>query len=370
MNRGVRRACVAAGALLAFAALVWLLVQHFDPARVAYKRLKAGDRYLYEEVDPKILATDPASLIAPASVLDPKAQRQRLIDLVWGSDGFPSTLRPQMVEPAAGNGDLGLPDEDIRVDRLTLTMDHGLSSVFDLMYAPQPRHRLVIYHHGFGAPISQSAPLFRALLAAGFDVMAFDLLGRARNAGLARLASDDRFYNVMSEPSAFDRPLRFHIEPVIAGLNEALATRGYRSVDMAGLSMGGFMTVLAAAVDPRIARSYPIAGDLPLYMRRGQEVLPDLVPYYPPLNAAFSRLDLYLLGASGRGRGQLQIFNRYDRCCYNGPRGTVYAAAVAQAVAATPDGGRFAVLLDETHADHRISKFTIAAILSDLEVER
>lgn len=47
-------ACVALGLLVG---LVEIAIHHFDPTRVVYKRLKAPDRYLYEEIDPKLRQT-------------------------------------------------------------------------------------------------------------------------------------------------------------------------------------------------------------------------------------------------------------------------------------------------------------------------
>jgi hypothetical protein len=308
-------------ALAALAGIGDVLLHHYDPTRVLYKRLKAADRYVYDAVDPAWRLPDPASLIAGAVVADPEAARRELVALVWGEAGFPAGLLPQTVERDVVEASLGDPGPGVIVDRLSLRMDHGIDTVFHLMHAPHPRGRLIVYHHGFGAPLATVAPLFRALLAAGYDVIAHDLLGRGRNTGLARLGTENRFYNVMSETPAFGRALRFHLDPVVSGINQARADGAYRSVDMVGLLMGGFLTILAAAVDPRIARSYPIAADLPLHMRHGQEVLPGYPPYYPPLNERFSRPDLYVLGASGHERRQLQIFNRYDRCCYFGLRG-------------------------------------------------
>jgi len=48
--------------------LVEIAIHHFDPTRVVYKRLKAPDPYLYEEIDPTLFETDVASLIRPEAV--------------------------------------------------------------------------------------------------------------------------------------------------------------------------------------------------------------------------------------------------------------------------------------------------------------
>ena len=78
-------------------------------------------------------------------------------------------------------------------------------------------------------------------------------------------------------------------------------------------------------------------------------------------------LDLFTLGASGKDRGQLQIFNRYDRCCYNNRKGTLYETAVAEAVREIGQGGGFGVFIDESHADHRFSTIALATVLAHMD---
>ena len=43
--------------------------------------------------------------------------------------------------------------------------------------------------------------------------------------------------------------------------------QGYEDVYLAGLSGGGWSTTFAAAIDPRIVASFPIAGSVPCEMR-------------------------------------------------------------------------------------------------------
>ena len=46
------------GLLVGLGYFIDFLLHGFDPTRVVYKRLKAGDEYLYEAVHPRFLATD------------------------------------------------------------------------------------------------------------------------------------------------------------------------------------------------------------------------------------------------------------------------------------------------------------------------
>ena len=133
---------------------------------------------------------------------------------------------------------------------------------------------------------------------------------------------------------------------------------------MVGFSAGAWVTVLAAAVDPRIRRSYPVAGVLPVYLRRDRETAPPQLD--PTLLETVGYPDLFVLGAAGPDRAQVQIFNRFDRCCFAGTRGKLFESAIQEAISEI-GAGRFMVLIDETHARHKISDFAIRVILSDME---
>ena len=63
----------------------------------------------------------------------------------------------------------------------------------------------------------------------------------------------------------------YFIEPVVLSINHALAL-GYdpHRIYLMGKSGGGWTTTLAAAVDPRITVSFPIAGSVPLDIKVGR----------------------------------------------------------------------------------------------------
>jgi hypothetical protein len=127
-------------------------------------------------------------------------------------------------------------------------------------------------------------------------------------------------------------PLADFIGPVIGVINTL--SPDHDRFFMTGLSGGGWTTTLAAAVDTRIAKSYPIAGSLPLEApgnRDYEQFLPGLSTGYP---------DLYVLGTTP-GRRQKQILYRGDKCCFNYGqyRKAPYAERVSEA--ARSAGGDF-----------------------------
>jgi pimeloyl-ACP methyl ester carboxylesterase len=56
---------------------------------------------------------------------------------------------------------------------------------------------------------------------------------------------------------------RYFVEPVILTINYAKKVLGYKRIIMMGLSGGGWTTTMAAALDPRIELSIPVAGSIP-----------------------------------------------------------------------------------------------------------
>jgi hypothetical protein len=123
------------------------------------------------------------------------------------------------------------------------------------------------------------------------------------------------------ETNIVGNPLRLFLESTAIGLNHVKHpdTRSdlppYRTFHMIGLSGGGWTTTVYAAVDPTICCSFPVAGTLPLYLRSGGSV-GDREQFEPEFYRLAGYLDLYLLGAAGAGRTQVQILVRKDDCCF------------------------------------------------------
>jgi hypothetical protein len=171
---------------------------------------------------------------------------------------------------------------------------------------------------------------------------------------------------------------KYFVEPIVDSLNylvHSAPSRGspiYSSFGMVGLSGGGWTTVVSAAIDARIQVSVQVAGSEPLefwngYESEEEQTLPDLYRI-----AAYR--DLYILGASGAQRRQVQVLNRLDDCCFfpgwlgaEGdnwePSVRAYAAAIGDRVEAIGDGGSFHVDIDDTAVTHEISRSALTNII-------
>ncbi len=148
----------------------------------------------------------------------------------------------------------------------------------------------------------------------------------------------------------------------------------YRAFHMAGLSGGGWATTIYAAIDPTIQCSFPVAGTIPLWLRSGGSV-GDREQFEPTFYSLAGYPDLYVLGAHGRGRRQVQILVRRDDCCFGQAQHDATASGLAYAdamrsyerhVSAVLDrlkSGSFRLEIDETAPSHMISHHAIQQIM-------
>eukprot|EP00438_Fugacium_kawagutii_P009405 Skav202016 [mRNA] locus=scaffold1138:58510:59766:+ [translate_table: standard] len=110
--------------------------------------------------------------------------------------------------------------------------------------------------------------------------------------------------------------VRFFLEPVIKTINFAKNQLGYEHIVMAGLSGGGWTTTVAAAVDPRIELSMPIAGSIPCDFRHTSW---DFEQYCGDRWANIGNYTaLYVLAALEKDRTSVQLLHQEDPCCFHG----------------------------------------------------
>ena len=137
---------------------------------------------------------------------------------------------------------------------------------------------------------------------------------------------------------SYDNPLKFFIEPIVVAINTALANGTFKDIAMMGASGGGWSTVLAAAVDPRIGKSVSVSGSLPLFLPSATDTCTfsrdaEQVDQSGVLYEEISYLDLYILAAngtqpSGAKRQHLQINDQFDECCFFGINFLAYAGVL------------------------------------------
>jgi dienelactone hydrolase len=341
----------------------------WDPTRAMWKRWRAKSPYQYELAAPRYFMTNPADLITAYLPEDAKRLRQDLIAAVFGPAGLPLERLPDSIETGISDPRFdGLAGLD-GIDRIVVEFAEGGWSRILHLRPRDKSQRVVLFHDGHGAGgLGRHTGIFEKLLSAGHDVLVLALPGLSGNGNPGGYLPRVGWYSTHPWRILDLRPypLRFWMEPPVVAINYALAELDAVDVTMMGFSAGGWVTTVAAAIDDRIKASYPVAGTYPLYIRAGDEAKQSPRPqYHAPMIRAANYLEMYALAADGAERRQIQILNRYDRCCYNGIKGRLYEDAVRDAVAAI-GGGAFSVFIDESHPRHKVSSLAIKTILADM----
>ncbi|KAB8196012.1 hypothetical protein FH608_011130 [Nonomuraea phyllanthi] len=344
----------------------------------------------YKTLPAAAAGVDIEPLIAMHSADDIAARRAAMAGYIWKGAGLPTSL--PTVEKGVDAPDFASLTGVRRIDRLTVPLRYQVSAkVYDIVPQRAWNRRLALYHNGHGEPFDTMLRTVQALLDRGYRVMAYAMPFHHWNQ--QQIADPKDPATLLPNPSHRELPpweseefstLTFFLEPLTVTLNYAQATYRPKSVEMIGLSGGGWTTTVYSALDPRVTRSYPTAGSLPFFLRAAspkpspttgdfEQTKASFPGFYAAATAGTSDdfLDMYVLASVGRGRGQLQILNRFDECCFNGVSHRVYQAPVRDRVAllagGRPDQGRWDLLEDATHDDHTISPYALSVILWDLD---
>lgn len=374
---------LALGAVLA-------LVYYWDPARVLIKRLAPDASARFERIPDGMTSLPISDWLTVRDAESAADRRTRLVARIFGAPGLPLDQMPQRVirdvEKNPGEVKECLSPKGPTVVHLWSRMDtiimrgigcesrfyrgwDNLAGVDELTghmvnrwrnyaiayFRPKRSNgRLILYHQGLAATYHDQHRMIEQWVAEGFTVAAMNMPGYGDNTcyDLDRYCADPP----LAARFATDLAVQF-LPPVVA-LNHGLAQEKFRQVLMVGVSSGAWVTLVSAAIDPRIDVSFPIAGVLPLAMLQGKEESAREI--VDGLTDIAGVLDLAVLGADRPGRRQVQIFNRFDRCCFYGPRPTLYADELEET--ARRLGGRLDVLFDESHARHKISRWALARI--------
>jgi hypothetical protein len=347
------------------------LVENFHEKFIKSDEQKARERAAearFWEPARDVPLNDVPALIAIRNEADVTAKRQRLVEVIWGGRGYPRERMPDAVVPNVADEAFAGLTNLAALDRLTVEMDYGINSVAYHFRPAGANNKLVIYHAGHAQDLAAARRQIAFFVGRGYAVVALAMpLEGTNSRPVVEVAGVGRMRLTSHAQLAYlDAPLRFFAEPVVAALNYAERNYAYDLVAMAGLSGGGWTTTLCAALDERIARSYPAAGSVPEVLRGRWLDWGDFEQYTPELYRAANTLELYVLGAHGAGRRQLQVLNQFDNCCFYGLRHRAYEPHV-RARLAELGRGSFSVLLDTTHRRHDLSDFALGEIARDLE---
>ncbi len=316
-----------------------------------------------------ISKVDVKSLIRINNETDLLEKKNDLIGYIWKDGGFPSSKMPQSVETATDDRYADMQNLG-KIEKISISMESGVNSYAYLFVAKNPNNELLIYHGGHDGDFINGKSTIQFFLNEGYSVLAFSmpLLGmnnqpiiNTEDFGPIKLESHN--YLVFLESPEFS-PIKYFVEPIAVSLNYIETKYQFISYHMVGLSGGGWTAVLYSAIDDRVTDTFSVAGSLPFYLRSESDI-GDYEQTVPDLYKIANYLELYVLD-SGQNRELVQIFNKYDPCCFTNPKFETYENEVKSALSKT-GGGNFAIYLDDTHKQHKISDHALKIILDHIK---
>ena len=327
----------------------------------------------YLETSERPGETDVDALISIRRPDQVRIARRALLATIWGKLELPEALPTEKADPRMESF-----FQDVaslaNVQTLVISMDLGLESIVAVLTPTEADDCAVIYH-GDHDPSQRMKRHVGQFLSVGCHVAVISMPLRGPNPkpvfvsprfGRLKLTRHDEMALLDLEDG---HPFKFFIEPVIVVVNYLRELLPDASIAMTGRSGGGWTTTLAAAIDPRIARSFPVAGSYPIHIRTDAPWdWGDWEQTVPEIYTVANYLELYLMGGYGRGRKQLQILNHFDPCCFSGIRSQEYEEFVARRLEQLGEG-EFEVMRDLSHREHEISEAAMERILEEIKSE-
>ena len=282
--------------------------------------------------------------------------RTALVSYIWGGPrAYPTRVSPSIRDAAPRR--LEELDGVASVKEMTFRLGSGLiARAYVFRPAIRTRRTLVIYHEGHVHDFVLGRPTIQFFVERGYDVAAVAMpLYRPNNRPHGW--TDHARLNALPGGG-----IAMFLNPAIGVLNRL--AREYAAVAMVGLSGGAWTTVMVAALDRRVTRSYQVSGTLPHCMWPGTAANPlDYESVWPPLYVRTGFLDLYVMGSVARK--QMQVQNVYD-IGFRGRASKTYESAVNGALGDV-GSGTFEVALDTTiRRRHIISRWALTRIQQDL----
>jgi hypothetical protein len=321
------------------------------------------------------LEFDITTIIEIESVDDVHKKRDELISIIFGRSGIPVKTTPDIIEKSIFDQDFESLSNLGRIDKLEMQLEWNLNSIAYHFIPVRSKNKAIIYHQGHRGKFVEGKSTIEAFLAKGFDVVALSMPLKGFNR--KPIVSFPRFGKMMivsHEQMTFltpssGHPVRYFLDPVLIMVNY-LKSIQFDNIMMIGISGGGWTTTLSAALDTRISKSFPVAGSLPFYLRsrdmHNQSTFGDYEQYAPEIYRVANYLDLYIMGAFGDNRAQLQVLNQYDSCCFDGTGYSTYIDLIKNKMKRLGEGN-FEVYLDSSHREHKISDVALEEIFMNIE---
>lgn len=307
------------------------------------------------------------------STSDIETKRINLYEYIWFTNSIPTKL-PDLINYDIENQNFNDLDNLKRIDQFTINMDYGINSIPYLFLSENSNKKLVIYHQGHAEKtFSEDKKLIQTFLNQGYSVLVFSMILHGDNhqpvvelENIGKLKLTTHNHLKFLESSSL-HSLKFFVEPISISLNLMEQQYDFDSYNMIGLSGGGWTTTIYSALDPRISKSFSIAGSLPVFLRSDIKNLGDYEQTIPEFLKIANYIELYLMSSYGENRSAVQVFIKSDPCCF--PSELYEKYPYERLILEKLDllgSGEFDVIIDGSTDKHEISEAILEKILQEL----
>lgn len=310
------------------------------------------------------------SLIRISSIEDIQNKKLALLQYLWNQNHLPDHL-PINTQTKIDDPSFNNLQNLKQIDLIEYEMEFGINSISYIFHPETSNDKVIIYHQGHGGNFVKGKSTIEYFLKEGFTVHAFSmpLLGMNdrpiidTDYGTIILNTHDHLKYL--ETKNFS-PLKLFFEPIVVSLNYLDENYSFNEYHMIGISGGAWTSMYYSAIDDRISNTYPVAGPYPLFLRSNYNQLGDYETEHPELLSHVNELEAYVMGAYGKDRKFVQIYNKYDSCCWDGEYFEIFEDTIKNKIS-TLGEGYYDVELDDTHRKHIISEHALNLIKNSLD---
>lgn len=327
------------------------------------------DVTLYDSKKDVISRFNPELLIKLENRDDIFMKKTELKNYIWKQNELPNNVPIEMGVTEDGFYNF----ENLeRIDILEVKMEHDLNSIIYVFHPTENNKKLIIYHQGHSGGFNNGKTTIGKFVDSGYTVAALSmpLIGMnnqpiidIKNIGPIKMQKHGQFEFLKTNEFS---PLKYFFEPINQTLNYFDKNFEFSEYNMIGISGGGWTATVYPAIDDRISNSFAISGSIPLPLRYLIQDIGDWEQNNIHMLNISNYLELYIMSSFGENREFVQIFNRYDPCCFGGTPFELYENEVKRNLQKIGPG-EFSVYLDESHREHKISKEVVDVVLEKLK---
>ena len=326
-----------------------------------------------ERNTPNILPVkfDPYSSIDIKNESDIIEIKNKLIYYIWNLDHLPDEI-PNTVEKNIVDQRFSDLNNLKNIDKLSIKMENGVNSFVYIFHPTTSNDELIIYHQGHSGGFINGKSTINYFLENGYSVMAFSMpfvgmnnqpIINVENIGPIKFSTHDQLQFLETENFS---SLSYFFTPLNNSLNYLDLNYNFKNYYMIGISGGGWATTIYPAMDTRITQSFAVSGSLPISLRINSQDIGDYEQLIPDFYQIANYLELYILSSYGENREFVQIFNKFDPCCFSGTLFENYENELND-ILIKLNSGSFDIILDDTHKEHKISEYALELVLKKIQ---